>query len=85
MSDRYLISSDGLEFAMQVTEELVESVAVWCGGIIVEEIDPETSERFRALNLVCGDEVKRASANDWVIKKADKTFDVSKRLPISFT
>lgn len=64
--------------AMQVSPELVRAIATWCHGIVVEEINPETDERYPALNVQCGDEVKRASQDDWVIKKEDGSFDVKK-------
>lgn len=66
------------EEAMLLTPELVTVVSVWCHGVIVDEIDPETFISYPALNVQCGDEVKRASLNDWVIKKEDGTFDVKK-------
>lgn len=62
--------------AMQLTPDNVTVVSVWCHGVVVEEIDPETNERFPALNVQCGEDVKRASLKDWVIKKDDGTFDV---------
>lgn len=62
---------------MQITAETVNAVAVWCNGIVVEEIDPEYSEkRYPALNVQCGDDVKRASLGDYVIKRKDGTYDV---------
>lgn len=64
--------------AMLLTPELVTVISVWCHGVIVEEINPETNERYPALNVQCGDEVKRASLGDWVIKTGDDTFDVKK-------
>lgn len=72
------MSDDPEEEAMLLTPELVKAVAAWCGGVEVEEINPETQERYPALNVQCGDEVKRASMNDWVIRKVDRTFDVLK-------
>lgn len=76
MSDAFQIDKYGKESAMLVSPELVTIISVWCGGIIVEEINPETDERYPALNIQCGEEVKRASLGDWVIKKEDRTFDV---------
>lgn len=64
--------------AMKLSPELVTVVSVWCGGIIVHEIDPETDDRYPALNVQCGDEVKRASLGDTVVKNMDGTFDVKK-------
>ena len=62
--------------AMRLDPELVTVVSVWCGGVIVEEIDPFTEERFPALNVQCKDEVKRASLGDYVIKHESGGFDV---------
>ena len=76
MSDAFQVAKHGKESAMQLNPELVTVVSVWCGGVIVEEIDPETNERYPALNVQCGEEVKRASLGDWIIKREDKTFDV---------
>jgi hypothetical protein len=64
------------EEAMVLTVETVKVITAWAPAIEVEEINPETDERYPALNVQCGDEVKRASLNDWVIKKEDGTFDV---------
>lgn len=65
--------------AMRLSPELVTVVSVWCGGRIVEEIDPfDSSQRYPALNVQCGNEVKRASLGDTVIKHSDGTFDVKK-------
>lgn len=64
------------ETAMQLTAETVKVVCAWAPAIEVEEIDPETQERYPALNVQCGDEVKRASLEDWVVRKEDGTFDV---------
>lgn len=72
------MSEESPENAMLLTPELVTVVSVWCHGVVVEEIHPHTGERYPALNVQCGDEVKRASLNDWVIKKEDDTFDVMK-------
>jgi hypothetical protein len=65
--------------AMLLTEELVTVISVWCHGVIVEEIDAvDPSKRYPALNVQCGDDVKRASLGDWVIKTGPDTFDVKK-------
>lgn len=62
---------------MLVTAETAEAVAAWCRGLLVEEIDPEdSSKRYPALNVQCGDEVKRASLGDYVIKHENGTYDV---------
>lgn len=76
MSEAFQINKHGKESAMQFSPELANIVAIWCNGALVEEIDPETNERFPALNVQCGEDVKRASIGDWVVKKEDKTFEV---------
>jgi hypothetical protein len=60
----------------QLLVDNVNAVASWCNGVIVEEIDPFTDERFAALNVQCGDDVKRVSVGGTVVKKEDGTFDV---------
>lgn len=62
--------------AMRLDPELVTVVSVWCGGVVVEEIDPETDARYPALNVQCKDEVKRASLGDYVVKGETGAFDV---------
>lgn len=64
--------------AMRLSPELVTVVSVWCSGIIVEEKDPFDSTSYPALNIQCGDEVKRAQIDDYVVKREDGTFDVKK-------
>lgn len=77
MTAEEYVSHDGeIVTAMRLDPELVTVVSVWCHGIIVEEIDPEINERYPALNLQCGDEVKRASLGDWIVKNSDGVFDV---------
>lgn len=62
--------------AMRVNSETVEIIAAWADGIEVEEINPENGQRLPALNIQCGEDVKRASLGDWVVQKEDGTFDV---------
>lgn len=65
--------------AMLLSPELVTVTSVWCSGVVVEEIDPfDDGKRFPALNVPCGDQVKRASLGDYVIKHSDGSFDVKK-------
>lgn len=60
-----------------LTPDNVTVVAVWARALIVEEVDPTDPElRSPALNVQCGDEVKRASIGDQVIKHDDGTFEV---------
>lgn len=60
-----------------LTADNVQVVSVWARAVIVEEVDPTDPElRAPALNVQCGDEVKRASIGDHVVKHADGSFDV---------
>jgi hypothetical protein len=61
--------------AMRLSRETVKVIAAWTGGVEVEEINPENGERYPALNIQCGEEVKRASLDDWVVKEGG-VFDV---------
>ena len=61
--------------AMRLDPELVTVVSVWCGGVVVDEIDPMNGTRYPALNVQCKDEVKRASLGDYIVKGANG-FDV---------
>lgn len=76
--DYYRTVDGEMVTTMRLSPELVTVVSVWAGAVIVEEIDPENGTRYPALNVQCGDEVKRASLDDYVIKKEDGTFDVKK-------
>lgn len=63
--------------SMMLSPETVTVVSVWCHAKIVEEIDPhDSSKRYPALNVQCGDEVKRASLGDYVVRLPDGKFDV---------
>lgn len=70
---------DSTRFAMahQLQTDNADVIAAWSKAIRVEEIDPVDSNlKFPGLNVQCGDEVKRASVGDYVIKHDDGTFDV---------
>lgn len=65
--------------AMLLSPELVTVISAWCGGRVVEEIDPFDSQtRQPGINVQCQDEVKRASLGDYVVKHNDGSFDVYK-------
>jgi hypothetical protein len=65
--------------AMLLSPELVTVISVWCGGVVVEEIDPfDVEKRYPALNVPTSEGPKRASLGDYVIKHEDKTFGVVK-------
>lgn len=66
------------EEAMQVSDELAVIIAIWCHGLVIDEIDPFTGDRQSGVNVPTSEGIKRASRGDWVIKKEDKTFDVKK-------
>jgi hypothetical protein len=62
---------------MQLSQENIKTVAAWAGAIEVEEIDPfNDTQRYPALNVQCGDTVKRAGLGDYVIRNSDGTFNV---------
>lgn len=62
---------------MLLTADNVTVVSVWAHAVIVEEVDPTDPERRApALNVQCGDEVKRASIGDHVVQHSDGSFDV---------
>lgn len=63
--------------AKSVTPDTAAAIAEWCGGVLVEEIDSlDSSVRRPGINVPCGDQVKRASCGNTVIRKHDGTFDV---------
>jgi len=69
--------------ALVVEADNASVLADWCDGVAVEEIDPFNANiKFPALNVPCGDNVKRASLGDYVLKHDDGSFDVKK--PIEF-
>lgn len=81
--DYYADDSGRQTRAMTLTADNVTVVSVWVNAMVVEEIDPfDDKQKFPALNVQCGDTVKRASLGDVVIKHFDDTFDVMK--PIEF-
>jgi hypothetical protein len=52
-------------------------IAQWCQGSVVTEHDALDHDRTQpAVNVQCGDIVKRARLGDMVIRKNDGTFDV---------
>jgi len=54
-------------------------ISAWARAVMVEEIDAfDADKKFPALNVQCGDGVKRASLGDYVLKHDDGTFDVKK-------
>lgn len=60
-----------------LTADNITVLSMWARAVIVEEVDPTDPElRSPALNVQCGDEVKRASIGDHIIQHRDGTFDV---------
>lgn len=65
--------------ARTLTHENAAEVAEWCNGKIVKEHDAlNHSVTSPGINIQCGDEIKRASVGDVVIRKSDGTFEVYK-------
>lgn len=57
----------------------VEEVAEWCGGMVVQEHDAlDHSVAFPAINVQCGNEVRRASLGDTIVEQ-NGVFSVTKR------
>lgn len=54
--------------AIQLLPSNSEQAAIWCGGTIVEEIDPETKERKVAMNVPTINGVIRVGEGDFVFK-----------------
>ncbi len=68
MSELYTKKAVTIE-ANELTKENAEAVALWCGGRLVEEIDPHTpTTRFAAINIPTLEGVMRASEGDFIIK-----------------
>ncbi len=63
---------------MALKKDNVYQVSEWCKGVVVEEIDPVTNQRYPALNVLCGDDVKRASIDDCVVQDTNGEFNVMK-------
>lgn len=62
-----------------LTVENATYIASWCKGRLVNEQDALSPHiNTPGINVPCGDEVKRASVGDTVIRKNDGTFDVFK-------
>lgn len=71
------MDSDRQVAAMTLTADNATIVSVWANAMIVEEIDPFDSQKtFPGLNVQCGNDVKRASLGDRVVKHGDGTYDV---------
>lgn len=61
----------------QVTAESAESIAEWCEGKLVHEIDPDDETITHAgVNVPTVQGVKRASSGSYVTKNVYEEFDV---------
>jgi hypothetical protein len=60
--------------ARQITEDLAEDIASWCGGVLVEEINPETEAKTPGINVPTTEGPSRASLGDWVLKRDGDDF-----------
>ena len=60
--------------AKELTEESAKDIAHWTGGVLVEEIHPETGARTVGLNFPGKDAVMRASEGDYVAQMKDGSF-----------
>lgn len=69
--------------ALMLRADNATVISAWARAVVVEEVDPfDADKKFPALNVQCGDSVKRASLGDYVLKHDDGTFDVKK--PMEF-
>lgn len=61
--------------AVRLNEENVAEVAVWTGGWVVEEIDPQhPEEKQPGINVTTPRGVKRASLHDYVVRFGNQFF-----------
>lgn len=75
--------SNQLVRALMLRADNATVLAAWSSAMVVEEVDPfDGDKKFPGLNVRCGNEVKRASLGDYVIKHDNGTFDVKK--PMEF-
>lgn len=75
--------SNRLVRALMLRSDNATVLSAWAKAVVVEEIDPfDGDKKFPALNVLCGNNVKRASLGDYVVKHEDGTFDVKK--PMEF-
>lgn len=55
--------------AIKLTPESAERAAAFCGGVLIEEIDPQDSKkRFVGINFPTLSGVKRATQGDYIVK-----------------
>jgi hypothetical protein len=65
--------------AKTLTADNAEELAAWCGGKAVVEHDALNHEQSSpGINVPVGDDVKRASMGDMIIRQNDGTFRIFK-------
>lgn len=62
--------------AIMLEADEVSEVSDWTNGVVVQEIDAFSADRYPALNIQCGADVKRASLGDYIVQWPDQRFDV---------
>lgn len=63
--------------AIQVRPDTVERALAFCGGVQIEEIDPQDSKkRFVGINFPTLAGVKRATQGDYIVRDMQGGFDV---------
>lgn len=66
----YKLIEDGV-WAVQVTKENVEEVAVWCGGQVVQETSAiNETEKFVGINVPTLNGNERASERDFILENS---------------
>lgn len=66
--------------AVRLTEDNATEVAAWCGGTLIEEIDPEHPEETQpGINFNTHMGMKRASLHMYVVRTGDHFFTTSNR------
>lgn len=72
---RYRLIVQSVE-AMSVLPETLVDVAMWCGGLTREEIDPvDSKKKFVGINIPTLMGVLRASQGDFIVKDHNGIFD----------
>jgi hypothetical protein len=55
--------------AIQITPESAQRAAVWAGGVIREEIDPnDSTKKFAAVNIPTLNGILRAGEGDYIVR-----------------
>ncbi len=65
--------------AAQITSDNVKDLTAFCGGLIVEELNPfDTHQTFVGINVPTPDGRRRASEGDYVVRNHNGEFRVFK-------